>query len=42
MVRERERREPGFAADGPAFVGGGELVRRVEGAEVKLDLADFR
>lgn len=36
---EREGREPGFAAEGPAFVGGGELIGRVEGAEMDLDLA---
>ena len=35
---EREGREPGFAAEGPAFVGGGEEIGRVEGAEVELDL----
>lgn len=33
-----DRGEPGFAADGPEFVGGGELVRGVEGAEGDADL----
>ena len=38
VTGERERRQPGFAADGPQFVGRGELVRAVEGAEADLDL----
>lgn len=38
VMGEREGRQPGFAARRPEFVGGGEGVRRVEGAEIDLDL----
>ena len=34
--RERKRRQPGFAAAGPAFVGWPQLVGRVQRAEVHL------
>src|SRR5690606_18307069 len=33
-----ERGQPGFAAEGPAFVGGEQLFGGVEGAEVHFDL----
>ena len=35
---QRERWQPGFAADGPEFVGGRQLVGGVEAAEVHLNL----
>jgi len=35
---QRKLRQPGFAEDGPAFIGRGELVGGVEGAEVDFDL----
>lgn len=36
-MRQRKRRQPGFAAHGPQFVGGLEPVGGVEGAEVEFD-----
>src|SRR4030095_4445257 len=34
---ERERRQPGFAADGPEFVGRQQLVRGIQGPQVHFD-----
>src|SRR3546814_20270003 len=36
--RERERRQPGFATDGPAFVGRNQLVGCIQGPAVHFDL----
>src|SRR3546814_15980705 len=36
--RERERRQPGFAADGPQLVGRHQLVGCIQGNEVHFDL----
>src|SRR3546814_11243530 len=36
--RERERRQPGFATDGPEFVGRNQLVGCIQGPEVHFDL----
>src|SRR3546814_158943 len=36
--RERERRQPGFAADGPQLVGRHQLVGCIQGPEVHFDL----
>src|SRR5690242_5144050 len=36
--RERKRRQPGLATDGPALVGRSQLVRGIEGSQVHLDL----
>src|SRR4051812_48347913 len=35
--RERNRRQPGLAADNPALVGRRQLIGRVEGAEINFD-----
>ena len=37
-LRKRKRRKPGFAADGPEFVGRRELVRGIQGTQVHFDL----
>tara|TARA_R100001244_G_scaffold64627_3_gene53463 strand:- start:7109 stop:7627 length:519 start_codon:yes stop_codon:yes gene_type:complete len=36
--RERKRRQPGFAPHGPEFVGGYQLVRGIQGAQIHFDL----
>src|SRR5690606_30420650 len=36
--RERKRRQPGFAADGPELVGRPQLVGGIQGAQAHLDL----
>src|SRR3546814_2515833 len=36
--RERERRQPGFATDGPEFVGRNQLVGCIQGPEVHFAL----
>jgi len=41
-VRDVEGRQPGLAANDPAFVRGRELVGRVEAAGVQLELDDFQ
>ena len=35
--RERKRRQPGLAADGPEFVGWPQLVRGIEVSQVHFD-----
>ena len=35
--RERKRRQPGLAADGPEFVGRRQLVRRIQRSQVHFD-----
>src|SRR5262245_11853688 len=35
--RERKRRQPGLTADDPAFVGGRQLVRGIQGSQVHFD-----
>src|SRR6185312_16313703 len=35
--RERKRRQPGLATDGPEFVGWPQLVRGIQGSEVHFD-----
>jgi hypothetical protein len=37
LLCERKRRQPGFAADDPAFVGWNQLVRRIQGTQVHFD-----
>ncbi len=38
MPGERERRQPGFAAQGPELIGGDEPVELIERAEMDFDL----
>src|SRR5687768_11685460 len=36
--RDRKRRQPGLAPDGPEFIGWHQLVRGIQGSQVHFDL----